>query len=146
MWWVYFDRPMHHLLDELRTAVAWGYGHLFLFGSAAAVGAGLEVAIGRAAADHGDQAAEVSEHGVEPVLLSSSTAGLAVAVPVAVFLASLWLLQMRTGRPRILTAATPPAALLILVAPLVAAPVHLVAGVMAALVVLHVVVGHARTV
>ena len=41
MWWVYFDRPVHDLLTSVRKAFVWGYGHYFIFASAAAVGAGL---------------------------------------------------------------------------------------------------------
>ncbi|XHS79482.1 low temperature requirement protein A [Burkholderiaceae bacterium UC74_6] len=45
MWWIYFDRPSQHLLGHFRTAVMWGYGHYFVFGAAAAVGAGLAAQI-----------------------------------------------------------------------------------------------------
>ncbi|GAB4003037.1 hypothetical protein GCM10029992_43130 [Glycomyces albus] len=46
MWWLYFDRPAHDLLTNLRMSFRWGYGHYVVFGSAAAVGAGLEVVLG----------------------------------------------------------------------------------------------------
>ena len=45
MWWMYFDRPVHDLLTSLRKAIIWGYGHYFVFASAAAVGAGLAVSV-----------------------------------------------------------------------------------------------------
>jgi low temperature requirement protein LtrA len=80
MWWVYFDRPVHDLLTNFGKAMMWGYGHYFVFASAAAVGAGLGVAV--------DQAAHHAE-------VSSVAAGFAVAVPVTVFIASLWLLHDR---------------------------------------------------
>ena len=80
MWWMYFDRPVHDLLTNLRKAMLWGYGHYFVFASAAAVGAGLAVAV--------DQASHHAE-------ISSVAAGFAVAVPVTVFIASLWLLHDR---------------------------------------------------
>jgi low temperature requirement protein LtrA len=80
MWWVYFDRPVHDLLSSFGKAMMWGYGHYFVFASAAAVGAGLAVAV--------DQATHHAE-------LSSVAAGFAVAVPVTVFIASLWLLHDR---------------------------------------------------
>ncbi len=80
MWWMYFDRPVHDLLTSLPKAIFWGYGHYFVFASAAAVGAGLAVAV--------DQ---VSHHAaIGPV-----GAGLAVAVPVVVFLLCLWVLHYR---------------------------------------------------
>ena len=53
MWWVYFAQPREAVLDHARVvfsehhrnAFVWGYGHLFVFASAAAVGAGLEVMV-----------------------------------------------------------------------------------------------------
>src|SRR5205814_5295050 len=49
MWWLYFDRPGHLRLlgnPTMLTSMSWGYGHYLIFASAAAVGAGLEVAVG----------------------------------------------------------------------------------------------------
>ena len=71
MWWLYFDRPSQHLLNSQRTAFVWGYGHYFIFGAAAAVGAGLAAQI---------------EHPNEAV------AATAVAWAVAVYLGALWAL------------------------------------------------------
>ena len=39
---------MHDLLTSFRKAIVWGYGHYFVFASAAAVGAGLAVAVDQA--------------------------------------------------------------------------------------------------
>jgi low temperature requirement protein LtrA len=80
LWWIYFDRPAHDLLTSYRRAFFWGYGHYFVYAAAAAVGAGLGVAVDRA----GGHAA-----------LGAVGAGLAVAVPVAIFLVSLWILLDR---------------------------------------------------
>src|SRR5688572_17182006 len=74
LWWVYFDRPAHDLLTTSRRAFVWGYGHYFVFAAAAAVGAGLGVAIDAAGA----------HAAIDPV-----TAGMAVAVPVAIYLVCL---------------------------------------------------------
>ena len=49
LWWLYFDRSAHNLLNSLRTSILWGYGHYFIFASAAAVGAGLGVSVDHAA-------------------------------------------------------------------------------------------------
>ena len=76
MWWAYFDYPMHHLLTSFRRVFLWGYGHYFIFASAAAVGAGLAVEI-----DYATHHAEIS----------SVVAGAAVAIPVAIFITVLWL-------------------------------------------------------
>ena len=70
MWWVYFDRPVHDLLTSFRKAFVWGYGHYLIFAAAAAVGAGLAVAV-----DHATRRAKVGEIG----------AGAAVAIPVAIY-------------------------------------------------------------
>ena len=80
VWWLYFNRPAHDLLTTYRRAFIWGYGHYFVYAAAAAIGAGLGVAVDRAGA----------HASIEPV-----AAGLAVAVPVAVFLVSLWVLHDR---------------------------------------------------
>ena len=51
LWWVYFTMPSAKVLTRFRDrgvyrnrAFEWGYGHLLIFGSLAAVGAGLHVA------------------------------------------------------------------------------------------------------
>jgi len=89
MWWIYFDRPAHDLLTTFRRAFIWGYGHYFVFASAAAVGAGLGVAVDR-----------VGSHASVDAL----AAGFAVTVPVALFLVCLWILLDRPeyGRTRVL--------------------------------------------
>jgi low temperature requirement protein LtrA len=101
MWWTYFDRPVHHLLTSMRKAFVWGYGHYFVFASAAAVGAGLAVAV--------DAATHMAKIG--PV-----GAGAAVAIPVATYLMSIWFLH---GRPedRQTRAYGPIAAALVLLTP-----------------------------
>jgi low temperature requirement protein LtrA len=87
MWWVYFDRPVHDLLTSLRKGIVWGYGHYLVFAAAAAVGAGLAVAV-----DHETHHAKVGAVG----------AGFAVTVPVSVYLLCLWYLHDRPeyGRTR----------------------------------------------
>ncbi|MFI5908694.1 low temperature requirement protein A [Dactylosporangium sp. NPDC051541] len=71
-WWLYFERPVHDRLRGNREAFVWGYGHCFVFGSAAALGAGLAV------------------------VLEDDASGppLAVCLPVALLLVSLQLLHL----------------------------------------------------
>jgi low temperature requirement protein LtrA len=83
MWWLYFYRPVDDLLTSRRTTFTWGYGHLPLWGAAAAVGAGLALAI-ESATGHGS--------------LDAVGAGYAVAIPVAIYLGFLFLLH---GVPRL---------------------------------------------
>lgn len=75
MWWLYFSGPHTHRLQTMRGAFIWGYAHYFVYAAAAAAGAGLAVAV--------DQAT-----GASPI--STRTAALAIAIPVAVYLAALW--------------------------------------------------------
>ncbi|MFF4297782.1 low temperature requirement protein A [Streptomyces vinaceus] len=79
-WWIYFAVPAHDRLRSNREAIPWGYGHYVIFASAAAIGAGLEVAI---------------EHAVGKAHISTLSANLAVCVPAALFLAFVWLLHSR---------------------------------------------------
>jgi low temperature requirement protein LtrA len=79
LWWSYFDRPAAEgLRASPRSAFGWGYWHLLVFASLAAVGAGLQVV-----------AETVDRHGS----LSGRAASLTLAVPVALFLVVLGLLH-----------------------------------------------------
>lgn len=79
-WWIYFAVPMHERLTSNREAIPWGYGHVLIFGSGAAIGAGIEVAV---------------EHAVGKAHISQLAANAAVTVPTAVFLLMVWLLHSR---------------------------------------------------
>jgi low temperature requirement protein LtrA len=86
MWWMYFDMPAEQVVerarsvfsDHLRGAFAWGYGHYLVFAAAAAVGAGLAVAV-----DHATHHSELDDW----------EAGLAVSIPVSVYLLVVWTLH-----------------------------------------------------
>lgn len=120
MWWLYFDRPAaERMLGALRTSFLWGYGHLAIFASAAAVGAGLQVAV---------------DYDTGEAHLPALTAGFATAVPVAVFLIVTWLLHLRPGRRGAAALAFPITAVLVLATPLTHAPIHLIALLLAGLV------------
>jgi low temperature requirement protein LtrA len=79
-WWAYFKNSTHiaERRGSARYAFAWGYGHVIVFASAAALGAGLQVA---ADETHGKIA-------LDPVL-----AAMTVAVPVAIYLLAVWTLH-----------------------------------------------------
>jgi low temperature requirement protein LtrA len=86
IWWWYFEHPSEEGLRLSRSnAFFWGYGHYLVFGSVAALGAGLQVAAGTTHSGSG--------------VASATTAGLAVAVPVAVYLAITAVLQARIDGP-----------------------------------------------
>ncbi|GAA2121953.1 low temperature requirement protein A [Glycomyces algeriensis] len=78
LWWVYFMMPSAEVLARHRErGFVWGYGHLLIFGSLAATGAGLHVA------------ATVIEHVAH---ISASAAILTLVIPVAIFTTALFLL------------------------------------------------------
>lgn len=87
MWWLYFDRSTADHVADLRNrwdstttagAFVWGYGHYFVLSGAAAVGAGLAVAV---------------DHATGESTISSSFAALSVAVPAAVYLVAVTVLH-----------------------------------------------------
>jgi low temperature requirement protein LtrA len=117
MWWIYFDYQTPHVLTSNRPGFIWGYGHLVVFAAVAAVGAGLAVAVDHAAG-HGH--------------VSDVRAGAVVAVPVAVYLLSLWVLHLVLDvAPAGSRSTAPLTAVLVLAAPATGQPV-LVVGVLVA--------------
>lgn len=79
-WWIYFAHEVGDLLVGRTSPFLWGYGHYVVFGSAAAIGAGVEVA---AAFTNGSEE------------ISAWLAEAAVTVPTAIFLLMVWALQAR---------------------------------------------------
>jgi low temperature requirement protein LtrA len=86
MWWSYFQQTEHNINESLCHALFWGYGHFFIFASAAAVGAGLASSV--------DAALGLAH-------VSQTVINAAVAVPVAVFVLSLGVVhgRLRRGGP-----------------------------------------------
>jgi len=118
MWWIYFEQPAHERLTSLKMSMRWGYGHILVFASAAAVGAGLAVAV---------------DHDLHVAHVGALPAALATTVPVAVFVLVVWLLHLDHERMRRASAAFPVAAVLILATSFTPVPVHLTAVLMAVL-------------
>lgn len=79
-WWIYFVVPIHGRLRTSGQAFLWGYGHYLIFGSAAAIGAGLEVAV---------------EQAVGRAHISTLAASAAVTLPTALYLVCVWALHSR---------------------------------------------------
>jgi low temperature requirement protein LtrA len=77
-WWIYFDHP-GHLTPNPELAMRWGYLHVVVFASLAALGAGLHVAAEAVAGEAAER-----------------TGALAVAVPVAGYLVGVVLLMVAT--------------------------------------------------
>jgi low temperature requirement protein LtrA len=82
MWWIYFADSARHLLTSVRVAFQWGYGHLFVFASAAAVGSGFAV---------------YTDFVTHHAHISGPAAAATIAIPVSVFLVTVWLLHVRPG-------------------------------------------------
>jgi low temperature requirement protein LtrA len=111
MWWLYFERSTADLITSRRRAFGWGYGHYFVWGAAAAVGAGIAVGVD-VLTDHGH--------------VGMSVAGAAVAVPVAIYLASIWVLHdVPRPQSRLRMSLTPVAIVLVLLTPFTPQPILL---------------------
>ncbi len=76
MWWLYFDDRVEEELHSETNCFIWSYGHYFLFGAAAAVGALISVCVDA-----------VSHHG--QITLDNAVLGLAIALTV--YLVAIWL-------------------------------------------------------
>lgn len=83
-WWLYFARDHAEVLTGNDVGYVWGFGHYLIFGAAAAVGAGLAARV-----DFYDDHSQVSD------AVSSAF----VTGPVAVLLATLWLVCIRLHDP-----------------------------------------------
>ena len=79
-WWIYFAVPIHGHLRSNRQSFLWGYGHYLIFASAAAIGAGLEVAV---------------EQAVGKAHISTLAASAAVTLPTALYFLTVWVLHAR---------------------------------------------------
>lgn len=80
LWWAYFARQEHLGSHRLSHALQWGYGHFFIFASGAAIGAGFGVLID-----------VIAHHAEVPLIVGDY----AVAIPVAIYLTSLWFVRDR---------------------------------------------------
>jgi len=79
-WWIYFVVPIHGHLRSNKQSFLWGYGHYLIFAAAAAIGAGLEVAV---------------EQAVGKAHISTLAASAAVTLPTALYLLTVWALHSR---------------------------------------------------
>jgi low temperature requirement protein LtrA len=76
MWWTYFSIPWSELLHHHRErSFFWGYGHMAIFGSIAATGAGLHV---------------VQYYLEQHTVLGATGTLLTVVVPVAIYTATIY--------------------------------------------------------
>ncbi|MDP9848251.1 low temperature requirement protein A [Streptosporangium lutulentum] len=117
MWWLCNVPPARRLLHDNRHAFVWSYGHYFVLSSIAASGAGLAAIIAL-------KVGPLSDFSVMAVRG-------AVAIPVALFLLSVWFVHIRPHRPRsALSASYPVTALLVLLVVFTPLPLELTALIM----------------
>ncbi|WP_405771959.1 low temperature requirement protein A [Streptomyces sp. NBC_01538] len=130
-WWIYFAVPIHGRLRTSGQAFLWGYGHYLIFASAAAIGAGLEVAV---------------EQAIGEAHISTPAASAAVTVPAALYLVTVWALHSRYFKVGVAEQLVlPGAALLVLVCTFLGDWAVLAAGLVSALAVAAGVALSART-
>lgn len=80
MWALYFSKEEHLHTVEKKHTMLWADGHFALFASGAAAGAGFAVMV------------ELATH---HTTISQQTAALSVAIPVAIYVFTLWLIRDR---------------------------------------------------
>jgi low temperature requirement protein LtrA len=128
MWWLYFDLSTDRIVEQVRRAFVsrpggafgWGYGHYLVFMSAAAVGAGLTVAV---------------DHATHNSTLTRLQTAFAFTVPTAAYLAAVWAIHFRYKRPSLLrTFAVPVTTILILASSITPEPVLATGALLATLV------------
>ena len=119
LWWLYFSEPAGDALARRRErSFVWGYGHYLMFAALTAVGAGLEVVV-----------VSLSGH----LEIDDAGVGLAIAIPVAAVLILIWALHAPLVDRNVLPLpAVGAAAVAVLLLPQ-AAPAIGVAGVVAAI-------------
>ena len=103
MWWLYFSAEEHLATSELSRALTWGYGHILIFASGAAVGAGFAVLVDI-----------VTAHAEVELMVGNY----AVAIPVALYFVGLWFVRDRFAFNSTAQYVLPVFAALVLVAPL----------------------------
>jgi len=101
MWWLYFAYPQRGHLRSFRLTMRWNYSHYFIFAAAAAVSAGIEVAV---------------DYHTEHTSLSAAKAAATLCVPVAMFIVAVWVAMIRPNADRIVNVATPAVAGLVVLA------------------------------
>lgn len=80
MWWLYFSKEDHLQEQGIELAFTWGYGHLLIYASGAAVGAGFAVLV------------DIITHQSK---ISMLVGDYVVAVSVALYMFGLWFVRDR---------------------------------------------------
>ncbi|WP_201774493.1 low temperature requirement protein A [Demequina aurantiaca] len=121
LWWIYFWPPHHREIGSFSRSVRYGYGHYIILAAAAAVSVGVEVEI-----DALTDEAHIGE----------MAASLTIAIPVAVFMLTVWWVTVREHADRTVNIAIPAGAALVLADPIIPIPIAITSIVLVALVVI----------
>jgi low temperature requirement protein LtrA len=84
LWWLYFAESDHLGDADIKRVFTWAYGHVFVFASGAAVGAGLTIL--------GDYVVEAADHGGAVFAVGPAAA---FSIPISLYLAGLWFVRDR---------------------------------------------------
>ena len=120
LWWLYFWPPHHKAIGTMRESLLYGYGHYFVFAAAGAFSAGIEVEL------------DVLQHHSK---LSEIEASFTVTIPIAIFMAGVWLLALRRVGDPWVNFVVPAGALLVLLDPVIPIPITLTAIILVIIVV-----------
>lgn len=101
LWALYFSEQEHLKTIEKKHTMIWGYGHFALFAAGAATGGGFAVMV------------EMATHHAD---LSEKAAALSVAIPVAIYVLTLWLIRDRVWMKGLGNLLVPAAAALVILA------------------------------
>lgn len=121
LWWIYFWAPHHRAISTFTRSLRYGYGHYVVLAAAAAVSVGIGVQIDALTGD---------------AVISETAASLTVAIPIAVFMITVWWVAIREGADRTVNIAVPVGALLVLMDPLMPIPIAITSFVLVILVVI----------
>lgn len=101
LWGLYFAEQEHLNSVEKKHTMIWGYGHFVLFATGAAAGGGFAVMV------------ELATHHAH---ISETAAALTVAIPVALYVLTLWVIRDRVWMKGLGSLLMPAAAVLIVLA------------------------------
>lgn len=119
VWWIYFEAPSR--LDSLKRAFLWGYAHLFILGSIAALGAGLAASV---------------DYDLHIAHAPGTTVAAFTTVPLAVFFLCVWYVQDCPGQTGLRKYLLPMGSAAVVAATFGPAPIHVTAGIAVVVVVL----------
>ncbi|MEZ5185486.1 MAG: low temperature requirement protein A [Candidatus Nanopelagicales bacterium] len=120
LWWIYFWPPHYTAIGSFAKSLRYGYVHYFVFASAAAFSAGIEVEID-----------VVTDHSQ----LSDVAAAFTVSIPITVFMLSVWWVAIQANADRLVNTTVLAGAVLVLLEPLLPAAFTLTAIIMTLVVV-----------